>query len=132
MKVDILTYFTQNIGSIIGWALLLFIFTRLIIGFQDYNSTMQQFKAGLGSILFLAVSLIYLISPIDILPDVIPIIGWIDDIVLTLGSVFYAQKALNKIFWGEYPPKSRLRTFLIWYVTFVLFTYALKYVIYLA
>lgn len=32
--------------------------------------------------LFIAASLIYLISPLDISPDVFPVIGWLDDGVL--------------------------------------------------
>jgi len=34
----------------------------------------------LGIIAFI-IAFIYLISPIDFIPDIIPVIGWIDDVV---------------------------------------------------
>ncbi|MDX1943378.1 MAG: DUF1232 domain-containing protein [Saprospiraceae bacterium] len=132
MKVDIITYFSQNVGSILGWALVLFMLIRLIIGFQTYSSAMKQLKQGVGSILFLVVAAVYLISPVDILPDIIPIIGWIDDMAITVGSVYYAQIALNKVFWGEYPPRNRFSAFLIWYGASIVFTYIIKYTIYIS
>jgi uncharacterized membrane protein YkvA (DUF1232 family) len=39
--------------------------------------------------LFLALWLLYLASPIDLVPDMIPIVGWLDDIGL-LGYLGYA------------------------------------------
>jgi uncharacterized membrane protein YkvA (DUF1232 family) len=46
-------------------------------------------------ILILAV--LYLISPIDIIPDVIPILGWIDDVVVTLSAIIIAlPKIINR------------------------------------
>ena len=36
---------------------------------------------------------IYLVSPIDLIPDVIPILGWLDDIgVLALAANYLAKK----------------------------------------
>lgn len=35
-------------------------------------------------IIALIIAFIYLISPIDIIPDIIPVIGFIDDIVVLL------------------------------------------------
>jgi len=37
-------------------------------------------------LLIVAIVLLYIISPIDAIPDVIPVIGWLDDVaVLGLG-----------------------------------------------
>ena len=39
---------------------------------------------------------VYGISPIDIIPDVIPVAGWIDDIVITGGSLLHLGQAFAK------------------------------------
>ena len=38
--------------------------------------------ARIIKILFLLCLVAYIISPIDLIPDIIPIVGWIDDIVV--------------------------------------------------
>lgn len=40
--------------------------------------------------------LLYGISPIDAIPDVIPIAGWIDDLVITGGSLIGVIQAFTK------------------------------------
>jgi uncharacterized membrane protein YkvA (DUF1232 family) len=37
---------------------------------------------GLTNIIIACVALLYIISPIDLIPDFIPIIGWIDDLIV--------------------------------------------------
>jgi uncharacterized membrane protein YkvA (DUF1232 family) len=39
-------------------------------------------------LLYILLAIIYIISPIDLLPDIIPVIGWIDDLC-ALGFVGY-------------------------------------------
>jgi len=67
--------------------------TRLLSALWTYRrhlpSMMREVFRGtykLSTLTFLAIvaSAIYILSPIDILPDVIPILGWTDD-----GIVFY-------------------------------------------
>lgn len=69
----------------------------------DGKVTAEKKGAILGSI-------IYVISPIDLIPDIIPAFGWIDDlIVITVGlnGLFddtkdeYIRKAVNKYWAGE-------------------------------
>lgn len=131
MKLDLLAYFSEHFGAILGWALVVFMLVRLAIGFQTYAKAMRQLKQGVGSILFLFVSVLYDLSPIDIIPDIIPILGWLDDIAITFGSIYYANIALTKVFWGEHPPRNRLISFLLWYGGAVLFVYLIKYTIYI-
>jgi hypothetical protein len=39
------------------------------------------------------IGVLYGVSPIDILPDVIPVVGWIDDLVITGGSILGLMQA---------------------------------------
>ena len=42
-----------------------------------------------------ALSALYIVSPIDVLPDVIPVIGWADDLVALCVAVASAMTAMN-------------------------------------
>jgi uncharacterized membrane protein YkvA (DUF1232 family) len=44
--------------------------------------TRQSSKTPWGAVFSLIVALLYGASPIDLIPDVIPLIGWIDDAVI--------------------------------------------------
>ena len=35
---------------------------------------------------------IYLLSPIDIIPDIIPIVGWIDDLIILIGGIYAIRR----------------------------------------
>ena len=34
----------------------------------------------------LILALLYIISPIDLIPDVIPVVGWVDDLAVGVGA----------------------------------------------
>ena len=34
----------------------------------------------------LILALLYIISPIDLIPDVVPVVGWIDDVAVGVGA----------------------------------------------
>lgn len=54
--------------------------TRLIEAWRDPKYPVaMRWVALLGAI--------YLISPVDLIPDVAPIIGWIDDAIVLLGTL---------------------------------------------
>ena len=36
--------------------------------------------------LVLVLALLYIISPVDLIPDPIPVVGWIDDVAVGLGA----------------------------------------------
>ncbi len=46
--------------------------------------------------LILILAFLYLISPIDFIPDVIPVLGWIDDVVVALSAILIAVPKLIK------------------------------------
>ena len=42
--------------------------------------------------LILLLALLYIICPIDLIPDFIPVAGWVDDVVVGAGALGYALK----------------------------------------
>ncbi|HNZ87782.1 MAG TPA: DUF1232 domain-containing protein [Methanofastidiosum sp.] len=50
----------------------------------------------IATLIFLILDLLYVISPIDFIPDFIPVIGWIDDIIAILIGVSLGIKYLIK------------------------------------
>lgn len=52
---------------------------------------------GFGTWLYLILGLCYAFSPIDVLPDFIPVAGWFDDLVITGSAVLnFAQAEVEK------------------------------------
>jgi uncharacterized membrane protein YkvA (DUF1232 family) len=51
--------------------------------------------------LFVALIVAYAISPIDFIPDFIPVLGYLDDIVLIALSAFVAVKLIPPDVWAE-------------------------------
>lgn len=49
-----------------------------------------------GNLLILLLLALYIASPIDIIPDFIPVAGWIDDILVILWTVFKIMERSNK------------------------------------
>lgn len=61
------------------------------------QSSKYKLNIGIGAV----IALIYVLLPVDISPDVVPVIGWIDDIVAVLlavtnGLVFASKLRNNK------------------------------------
>jgi len=54
-------------------------------------STKYKLNIGIGAL----VALIYLIIPVDLSPDAVPIVGWIDDIIAILLAI------TNGILWAK-------------------------------
>lgn len=58
--------------------------------FRDWkNGNYRQISAG--SVMMIIIAFLYFVSPIDIIPDYIPVIGFIDDVVI----ISYLFKQLN-------------------------------------
>lgn len=49
-----------------------------------------------GPIIIGILGLLYGVSPIDAVPDIIPVAGWLDDLVLTGGSLLHVAQAFTK------------------------------------
>ena len=47
--------------------------------------------------------ILYLFLPIDLIPPVIPLIGFLDDLFLWIFILWYLQKELDKYWYGDKP-----------------------------
>lgn len=54
------------------------------------KSTKYKMNIGIGAL----IALIYVVLPIDFLPDAIPVTGWIDDLIAVLIAI------TNGLVWG--------------------------------
>jgi len=53
-------------------------------------------KASLLGKVLLALAVVYVISPIDFLPDVAPVIGWIDDVIVMVIAGTYLFRSAQR------------------------------------
>lgn len=60
------------------------------------QSTKYKLNIGIGAV----IALIYVLMPIDISPDAVPVVGWIDDIIAVLlaitNGLVFASKLKKK------------------------------------
>lgn len=63
--------------------------------FKAFYNFARDPKASTAGKLFLLGVLVYVVSPIDLIPDLAPIIGWLDDIGLAAVAVWYLSSALE-------------------------------------
>ena len=49
---------------------------------------------SMGKIILFLLALLYVISPIDLIPDVIPVVGWIDDLVVIIAGMIPLAREL--------------------------------------
>lgn len=61
---------------------------------KQATETASTIRLALFAIWVLLV-IAYVIWPIDLIPDIIPIIGWIDDLVLIVLTVLIATKVIK-------------------------------------
>lgn len=63
---------------------------------DDQDKPLLKRPKEIATLIFLILDLLYILSPIDFIPDFIPIIGWIDDIIALLIGVSLGIKYLIK------------------------------------
>ena len=85
-------------GSLLNIGLL----SRLIGNFKLLYSLIKDYWKGEyrdvspWSILVFLAGIIYLISPIDIIPDFLPLVGQIDDAIILVICMYFLEKDLQK------------------------------------
>jgi uncharacterized membrane protein YkvA (DUF1232 family) len=89
----------------------------LLVKNPDISGTVKL-KAGL----ILAAIFLYLLNPIAIIANFIPVLGWLDDLLILSIAMVITKKVIPEINLGELMQKSRARTkrILIWIL--VIFT----------
>ncbi len=53
-------------------------------------------QASLAGKIFVALTVVYVVSPIDAIPDVIPVVGWLDDVGIIGVALAYLGRVLQK------------------------------------
>jgi uncharacterized membrane protein YkvA (DUF1232 family) len=44
-----------------------------------------------------AFALVYTVMPLDLVPDVLPVLGWIDDALVLLGTALYVIRTVRRM-----------------------------------
>jgi uncharacterized membrane protein YkvA (DUF1232 family) len=57
--------------------------------------------------LLLGAALAYLVSPVDLVPDFIPVLGQLDDLVIVRGLVWLAMRSIPRDVMAECTEKAR-------------------------
>jgi uncharacterized membrane protein YkvA (DUF1232 family) len=60
--------------------------------------------ASLLGKLFIAATIAYVVMPVDLLPDAIPVLGWLDDLGLSAVALAYALRVIDR--YRDAPPAS--------------------------
>jgi len=85
-------------GSLLNVGLL----SRLIGNFKLLYSLIKDYWKGkyrrvsLWSVLIFIAGIVYVISPIDIIPDFLPLVGQIDDAIILVLCMYFLEKDLQK------------------------------------
>ncbi|MBI5479649.1 MAG: DUF1232 domain-containing protein [Deltaproteobacteria bacterium] len=53
-------------------------------------------QASLAGKIFVALAVAYVVSPIDAIPDVVPVIGWLDDVGIIGAALAYLSRVLDR------------------------------------
>ncbi len=69
--------------------------TLLLICKLVKDAATGKFDAPWGKVALLAATIAYVVCPIDLIPDITPIIGFVDDIAALLAAVSSASAVIN-------------------------------------
>ena len=96
MNGEVADYDRTRMRGIVGF------FTRLVVDGVDMLAMTWDWLMGnfdwspTRLVVALALGAVYLVSPIDIVPDVIPLAGWIDDIMVAMAVIRLARADLAR------------------------------------
>lgn len=77
------------------WPRLIADFRLLYMLIKDYWRGTYRDVSILSIVIFVLI-IAYVLSPVDIISDFIPVLGQIDDAVILLGGIYMLEKDLNK------------------------------------
>lgn len=71
------------------------LFTLMLILWHRKDSPLRPLVNRAAAALFAVSTPLLVASPIDIVPDVIPVLGWLDDVVYLISGYYAARYALT-------------------------------------
>ena len=71
-------------------------FKKLTYAWALYKTLQAQGKVPMATKTLVVIAVIYVLVPLDFLPDFMPLLGYIDDGILFASAVYYAWQKLNK------------------------------------
>ncbi len=75
---------------------------------------MEEKNSKKGALIVGALGLLYGISPIDLVPDVIPVAGWLDDLVIAVGSILHVAEAYLKDYSKSLATLVKMVKWMVW------------------
>lgn len=75
---------------------------------KSIKKMMRDKKVSLGKKILVVFGLIYLVLPVDLIPPIIPVFGFLDDLILWLFILDYLKEELDK-YWKEEDPTVRAK-----------------------
>ena len=70
--------------------------------FKTFFRMMLDTRISIRSKIVVPMAIIYLLSPIDFIPDFVPFSGWMDDVVVVVASLTYFLYSVPKSVRSEY------------------------------
>jgi uncharacterized membrane protein YkvA (DUF1232 family) len=67
---------------------------RFVREIKVYKAVLKDPKTPLASKFLLGAAIAYAVSPIDLIPDFIPVVGYLDDIVIVPLLIYLALKGI--------------------------------------
>ncbi|MDM1377665.1 MULTISPECIES: YkvA family protein [Myroides] len=75
---------------------------------------MEEKNNKTGALIVGALGLLYGISPIDLVPDVIPVAGWLDDLVIAGGAILHVAEAYLKDYSRSLASLVKMVKWMVW------------------
>lgn len=88
---------------------------------------MVALRKNIAATIATGLALLYMVLPVDFIPDVLLVIGWIDDGIVAVSAFSYARKALSHMIWGDQPVKGRFGKLLGWMAIFLLISWLVQF-----
>jgi uncharacterized membrane protein YkvA (DUF1232 family) len=57
---------------------------------------MREHRSGAFVAVVLLLALLYIVSPVDFIPDFIPVVGWLDDLLIGAGAGATALRSATR------------------------------------
>jgi len=83
------------LDSLRGWARLLYQELNTLRVAWPHPATPWQAKA------LIALAVAYALSPVDLIPDVIPVLGWLDELILLPLLILLIRRVMPAALWEE-------------------------------